>query len=150
MRPKLIFVKYDHVIEELSDNFFPFSFYLLEDELQALQLVVDVTTACMVESSEILQRLDLLENRLKIYKKLFDLAQKRRAQIQLEEVQISLKEKAALYLSEKVGISNQRLSLFLDIEEIELLQFISSARYKALSRAKGIESGKGQIRANGI
>lgn len=126
-------MKNTQVVDNLSDVYFPFSFYLLEDELQALQLVVDVTTAVMIESKEVLGEMHKLENKVLVYKKLYDLAIKRRLQINHNEDEISLKEKAAFYLSEHIGLQHQVIALMLEVEEIELMQLISSARFKVFA-----------------
>lgn len=131
-------MKNTEVVDNLSDVYFPFSFYLLEDELQALQLVVDVTTAIMIESKEVLGEMHKLENRVLTYKKLYELALKRKLQINLSEEEISLKEKTAFYLSENIGLQHQMIALLLEVEEIELKQLISSARFKVFSRERRI------------
>ena len=138
-------MKNEQAIEILSETYFPFSFYLLEDELQALQLVVDVTTAIMIEHPNLVGEIHKLENQALIYKKIFSLALKRKSQINLDETQISIREKAAFYLSEYVGLSFAVVALMLEIEEIELTQIISSARYKVFLRERNQQ---GYVSAN--
>jgi len=132
-------VKTNEVIDHLSETYFPFSFYLLEDELQALQLVVDVTTAFLVETPDLIGEVHKLENRVVLYKKVYELSMKRRVQLNIDEREVSLKEKAAFFLSESVGLAHNVIALMLDIEEIELKQLISSARYKVFLKERAVQ-----------
>ncbi len=125
-------MKNKKTIEILSELYFPFSFYLLEDELQALQLVVDVTTAAMIERTDFLEDPNVLKDDIYLYRKLYELALKRRSQISLEENCISLKEKASLYLFENLDFPLEKVALILDMTVIDLKQIISSSRIKVL------------------
>jgi len=125
-------VKNKKTIEILSELYFPFSFYLLEDELQALQLVVDITTAAMIERTDFLEDPNVLKDDIYLYRKLYELALKRRSQISLEENCISLKEKASLYLFENLDFPLEKVALILDMTVIDLKQIISSSRTKVL------------------
>lgn len=125
-------MKNKKTIEILSELYFPFSFYLLEDELQALQLVVDITTAAMIERTDFLEDPNVLKDDIYLYRKLYELALKRRSQISLEENCISLKEKASLYLFENLDFHLEKVALILDMTVIDLKQIISSSRIKVL------------------
>ncbi|OIQ20884.1 MAG: hypothetical protein BM556_02775 [Bacteriovorax sp. MedPE-SWde] len=125
-------MKNKKTIEILSELYFPFSFYLLEDELQALQLVVDITTAAMIERTDFLEDPNVLKDDIYLYRKLYELALKRRSQISLEENCISLKEKASLYLFENLDFPLEKVALILDMTVIDLKQIISSSRTKVL------------------
>lgn len=125
-------MKNKKTIEILSELYFPFSFYLLEDELQALQLVVDITTAAMIERTDFLEDPNVLKDDIYLYRKLYELALKRRSQISLEENSISLKEKASLYLFENLDFPLEKVALILDMTAIDLKQIISSSRVKVL------------------
>ena len=124
------------IINRFNDHYYQFSFFILEDELQAMQLIVDVATGLGLKDRNIFLKLGQRDLDLDIYKAIVELGLKRSGIVFSDDRHLSLKDKAALFLSDNAGLSAEEISYITGIEKTDIYQIIPITRIEILERLK--------------
>lgn len=144
-------IEFEKFLPILSSELYSFAYVLLPDDLQAGQLVVDSIQAYLIQKREYIETLFSNKNKdnhfefNKIKKEtlqlVYELAKKRFHQIRLsiEETEdkkdffhFEFDEKAALFLKDKMKMTNDEISILMMKTKIEVLSSLFSARSKMM------------------
>lgn len=138
-------MKVKTLLDTLTDKYFQFANFLLEDELQAMQLVVDVTTALAIENRDCLVNIDKKPYQLQIYQKIYELAERRANQLGIGELGLAqkkypLKDRAVFFLSEVGDFSQIEIGKSLNLSDVEVIQAIEVIRADILYKIQNKDS----------
>lgn len=142
-------IDFEKILSLLSSDLYSFGYALIPDDLQAGQLSVDAITAYLVSKKVIIENL-LMENnenlkneipkiKMDLLKVIYDLAKKRfyqvRVSIESEHqndgfYHLEFDEKAALYLKDKMKLTNDEISVITMRSRAEVLASLYSGRLK--------------------
>jgi len=142
-------IDFEKILSLISSDLYSFGYALIPDDLQAGQLSVDAITAYLVSKKIVLEQLlntntDTLKNeipkiKMDLLKVIYDLAKKRfyqvRVSIESEHLNdgfyhLEFDEKAALYLKDKMKLSNDEISVVTMRSRAEVLASLYSGRLK--------------------
>jgi hypothetical protein len=104
----------DQLVSKILNRYYPFAFFLISDELQATQLIVDVTTSILVEDREMLLTLDTQSNHFNFLSRLYQLARRRVAQVgTTSDDGLDLFQRACVFLEETFSLSPKDVEMIL-------------------------------------
>ncbi len=111
------------VIRKLVDHFYQVANYLIEDQLQAMQLIIDVATGMAQKDEKCLYQIDNEYYEKQFLVKLIALAKRRYEHLKKDSTH-KLDQRASVYLYEIKGESISNISLTLNISEQEVMAFL--------------------------
>lgn len=142
-------VDFEKILSLLSVDLYSFGYALIPDDLQAGQLTVDGLTAYLVSKQTILETMlqtnsselknEIPKIKIDLLKVVYDLAKKRfyqvRVSIENEHLNdgfyhLEFDEKAALYLKDKMKLTNEEISVITMRTRAEVLASLYSGRLK--------------------
>ena len=119
------------VSEFISDKCFHFTHFLVEDELQASQLVFDVLQSFMVESPTALSKIESTGFRNEFYSRIYKLANTRRNHFKVSE-HLDLSGRAAFFLVYEHRLSIREVSKITMTPEDQVLLKVVHSRSQIL------------------
>ncbi|WP_146037743.1 hypothetical protein [Halobacteriovorax sp. DA5] len=122
------------LIRKLVDEFYQVANYLIQDQLQAMQLIIDVATGHVQQGNQVLYKIDneYFEHQFLI--KLIGLAKQRSEQIlnkKNREID-SVEKRACVYLFEFKGESVESIAQTLKISQQEVLSYIDQLSHNRI------------------
>ncbi|MEH0860729.1 MULTISPECIES: hypothetical protein [Halobacteriovorax] len=113
------------IIRKLVDQYYQVANYLIEDQLQAMQLIIDVATGASEEDESFLYKIDNDYFERQFLLRLISLATKRSQQTKTKGKLLNhVKKKACIYLFEIRGESVDNIAMVLNISHQEVLAYI--------------------------
>ena len=119
------------ISKRITTDFINFANFLVEDELQANQLIIDVFQSLLVDSPNTIRQIDLMQSKTVFFKRIFLLATKRRNHFKIDS-NLDLTGRAAFYLSYVEKMSFRDISIITRSFQNELVAKIVSTRKKLL------------------
>lgn len=130
----------DHLINTLTEKYFTFCHFIVEEELQAMQLVIDVLTAISLSDREILKNIDRRDNQLEIIDRLITLARKRVAQTTGElKNTLSVSDKAIFYLATNTDFTQSEICSLTGEQSWEVEYRVSLVRSQLIKSLRAQE-----------
>lgn len=123
------------LIRKLVDEFYQVANYLIQDQLQAMQLIIDVATGFVAQDSQTLYKIDNEYFERQFLLKLVSLAKQRSEQI-ISNRSGSLntvEQRACIYLFEFKGESVDHISESLKISQQQVLSYIDQLPHKSIN-----------------
>ncbi len=121
------------ISKRVTTDFINFANFLVEDELQASQLIIDVFQSLLVDNPSTIRQLDLYQSKVTFYERVFLLASKRRNHFKLVS-NLDLSGRAAFYLSYSEKMALNDISIITRTSQNELVSKIVYTRKKVLER----------------
>ncbi len=126
------------VSEFISDKCFHFTHFLVEDELQASQLVFDVLQSFLIESPSALSRVESTGFRNDFYSRIYKLAKTRRDHFKMSE-SVDLSGRAAFFLVYEHRLSIGEVAKITTTPEDQVLLKVVHARSQILKDNNNVE-----------
>lgn len=140
---KIIFVLVrKEIIRKLVDQYYQVAHYLVEDQLQAMQLIIDIATAVSEEDESFLYKIDNSYFERQFLLRLIALANKRGEHTRGKKfVNNQVRKNASIYLFEIRGESVNSIAMTLEITEQEVMTYLECTQVTMAKRI-GSENGR--------
>ena len=120
------------IIQRFCTLYYPFAFFVLEDELQAMQLIVDIATGIGLKDKSLFSKLDQKQSTLEIFKTIVELGEKRSGLAFSDDRYLNLRNRAAVYLKDNNELSTEEISFITGLDRNELFQIIPVTRFQLI------------------